>query len=121
MKEYRKAVSTLEQGLHMEPENQDCINGIAEIEQLMSSRRQEDRHANRHSDAIKQAVTMPDVRCILADPAMRKVLQDITVDPQSAFLIYKNDMNVLKNLKTLSTAGIFYSPLFKDLLKSVSP
>lgn len=107
-------MNTLEQGLRIEPENQECINGIAEIEQVMASKRQEDRVANRGSEAIRQAVTIPEIRCILADPAMRKVLQDITVDPQSAFLIYKNDTTVMKNLKKLMSAGVFYFPLFKD-------
>ena len=113
MREYHKAVSTLERGLRVEPENQDCINRIAEIEQLMSSKRQEDKMKNRRVDAMRQDVGMPEIRSILADPAMRKVLQDIAADPQSAFLVYENDPTIMQNLQRLMDVGLFYSPLFK--------
>lgn len=106
-------MNTLERGLRVEPENQDCINRIAEIEQLMSSKRQEDKVRNRRVEAMRQDVGMPEIKAILADPAMRKVLQDIAVDPQAALLVYESDPAIVQNLQRLMDVGLFYSPLFK--------
>lgn len=102
MKEYHKAIEAYDKGLKVDPENQECKEGLAKIEATIN--------ANQHSDEmdpeqVKHAMADPEIRAILEDPMMNKILQDMSTDPMAANK-YLQDPSICSKLEKLIAAGV---------------
>jgi len=101
MKEYHKAMEAYDKGHTVDPSNQECIDGIAKVEQAVAS--QQNQEADE--EQLQHAMADPEIRAILTDPVMRQVLQDFQQDPAAAQHHLQNP-EILSKIQKLAEAGV---------------
>jgi len=97
MKEYHKALEAFDQGLQLEPENQELKEGKANLMFLINSQGPDEVR-------LKRARQDPEIIAIMQDPIMQNVLQDLK-DPKQAAKHFSNPL-VRSKLEKLIAAGI---------------
>lgn len=75
LKEYSKALEVYDEGLKLESNNQEIIDGINRTIQVMQK-----PENKKPEDILKD----PEVQEILSDPVMRQILADMQSDPKAA-------------------------------------
>jgi stress-induced-phosphoprotein 1 len=103
MKQYHKCLETYDQGLKLDPENPELLEGIKRTIEAIN-RRQELEGEEAEKEAAR-AASDPEIQQILADPVMRKVLSDLSSSPQAA-ATYMRDPVIMAKLQKLIAAGI---------------
>ncbi len=83
MKQYHKCLETYDQGLKIEPENEELLEGIKRTIAAINAR-QNATDAQSEQEALNAAAQDPEIQEILSDPVVRKALQDIQADPKAA-------------------------------------
>ncbi len=99
-KEYHKSVDTFKQGLALDPNNEECKQGLQQIMMLINSKSRE-----RDEDRIRMAQQDPEIMMIMQDPVMKQVLQDFAENPREAQKHTQNPQ-VMARLEKLINAGL---------------
>jgi len=102
MKEYQKCMVTYQEGLKRDPDNEELKQGMKDTYDAISER---STSGKSDEDTIRKAMADPEIRTILSDPIMQKVLQDMQTDPKSA-QHYLKDKSILEKLEKLIAAGV---------------
>ncbi|CAI5510603.1 unnamed protein product [Closterium sp. Naga37s-1] len=105
MKEYDHAMETYQQGLKVEPGNQELLDGIRSCVQQISKANRGDIAPEELKERQAKAMQDPEIQSILTDPVMRQVLTDFQENPQAAMQHQKNPM-VMAKIQKLVAAGI---------------
>jgi len=101
MKEYHKAMEAYDKGHSVDPTNQECIDGIAKVEQTVAA--QQGQEADE--EQLRHAMADPEIRAILSDPIMRQVLQDFQQNPAAAQHHLENP-DIVSKIQKLAEAGV---------------
>jgi len=101
MKQYHKCLETYDQGLKLEPENQELIESIKRTIDAINRLQSE----GGEKEAAAAAASDPDIQEILRNPVMQRVLTDMQTSPQ-ATAAYLKDPVIAANIQKLIAAGI---------------
>ncbi|CAA7391681.1 unnamed protein product [Spirodela intermedia] len=105
MKEYDKALETYQEGLKLDPNNPELMDGIKRcVEQINKAQRGE-ISADELKERQAKAMQDPEIQQILSDPIMRQVLTDFQENPRAAQEHLKNQQ-VMHKIQKLVSAGI---------------
>ncbi|CAL1292911.1 unnamed protein product [Larinioides sclopetarius] len=96
LKEHAKASSTFQKALEIDPNNQEALDGYRKCVSQSSSNPEEIR---------KQAMSDPEVQQILADPAMRLILEQMQNDPRALQEHLKNP-DIAAKIQKLLESGL---------------
>lgn len=96
LKQHSKAKESYEQALEIDPTNAEARQGLRESALSLDSDPEEIRN---------RAMKDPQVQQILADPAMRMILDQMTKDPNAIKEHFKNP-EICKKLQVLIESGI---------------
>lgn len=105
MKEYDKALETYQQGLKLDPQNQELIDGIRRCVEQINRTNRGDISPEELKERQAKGMQDPEVQNILSDPIMRQVLVDLQENPRSAQEHLKNPQ-VMNKIQKLISAGI---------------
>eukprot|EP01085_Mycamoeba_gemmipara_P005207 Mycagemm_TRINITY_DN10105_c0_g1::TRINITY_DN10105_c0_g1_i1::g.5207::m.5207 type:complete len:225 gc:universal TRINITY_DN10105_c0_g1_i1:874-1548(+) len=100
-KEYHKALEVYDQGLLLEPENQELKDNI----QKTLYKVQEGQGKGGDPEQLKRAMADPEIQAILQDPLMQMVLKTLGENPAAA-QEYLKDPKIAKNIQKLMAAGV---------------
>ena len=104
-KQYHKALASYRKGLQLDPEDQDCNDGLRIVEKAIE---QQSRKMDSDEDAkirSQRAMEDPEIRSIMQDPVMAQVLRDLSSDPKAARKHLSNP-DVAEKIEKLIAAGI---------------
>eukprot|EP01101_Sappina_pedata_P009288 TRINITY_DN5371_c0_g1_i1.p1 TRINITY_DN5371_c0_g1~~TRINITY_DN5371_c0_g1_i1.p1 ORF type:complete len:351 (+),score=191.74 TRINITY_DN5371_c0_g1_i1:65-1054(+) len=101
-KEYHKCLKTYEEGLKIDPENEEIKNAMNDTLRAINAR---SSSGKTDEESVRKAMADPEVRNILSDPMMKKVLQDMQEDPKSA-QHYMKQPEIMANIEKLIAAGV---------------
>lgn len=105
MKDYDKALAAYQQGLELDPDNEELRDGVqrcvTQINKVSRGEVSEEELRQRQERALAD----PEVQMILTDPIMRQVLNDFQEDPKAAQHHMKN-AQIMAKLQKLINAGI---------------
>lgn len=105
MKEYDKALETYREGLKLEPQNQELLDGIRSCVQQINKVGSGNLTPEELKERQAKGLQDPDIQAILTDPIMRQVLTDFQENPKSAAEHQKNPM-IMAKIQKLVGAGI---------------
>ncbi|GAB2274116.1 Hsp70-Hsp90 organizing protein 2 [Dionaea muscipula] len=105
MKEYDKALETYQEGLKLEPNNPELLDGVKRCVQQINKATRGDLSPEELKERQSKAMQDPEIQNILADPVMRQVLIDFQENPKAAQEHMKNPM-VMNKVQKLASAGI---------------
>ncbi|THG14679.1 hsp70-Hsp90 organizing protein 1 [Camellia sinensis] len=105
MKEYDKALETYQQGLKLEPQNPELLDGIKRCVQQINKASRGDLSPEELKERQEKGMQDPEIQNILTDPVMRQVLSDFQENPKSAQEHMKNPQ-VMSKIQKLISAGI---------------
>lgn len=97
LKEYQRALETYDQGLKLDPNNQELEESVT---RTLAAMQQTDPTKLR-----EEALKDPEIQEILSDPVMRQMLQDMSSDPKAAQEHMKNPV-VAAKIQKLVNAGV---------------
>lgn len=100
-KEYHNAMEAYRKGLTYDASNEECREGLEKTLRLIdqSSRGDVDEERVRH------AMADPEIQTLMSDPAMRKILQDLSSNPAAA-QAHMSNPTVRAKIEKLIAAGI---------------
>jgi len=104
-KHYHKALASYRKGLQLDPEDQECKDGLRTVEQAIQN---QSRKTDDDADAklrSERAFEDPEIRSIMQDPVMSQVLRDLSSDPASARKHLSNP-DVAEKIEKLIAAGV---------------
>nr|AAB49720.1 transformation-sensitive protein homolog [Acanthamoeba castellanii] len=104
MKQYHKCLETYEQGLKVEPNNEELNEGLRRTMEAIN-KRQEGSSKAEDKEAMAAAASDPEIQKILGDPMMKKVLSELGTNP-AAVQSYMKDPVIMNNIQKLIAAGI---------------
>jgi stress-induced-phosphoprotein 1 len=99
MKEYSKCLTTYDEALKIDPENEEAKSGMNKVIMAIQNNNGDDEEVRR------RAMSDPEVRQILDDPAMQAVLQQMQQDPKAAAHHLRNP-EIARRINKLRAAGI---------------
>ncbi|KAJ0048056.1 hypothetical protein Pint_15937 [Pistacia integerrima] len=105
MKEYDKALETYQEGLKLDPENQELLDGMRRCVQQINKAGRGELSPEELKERQAKAMQDPEIQNILSDPVMRQVLVDFQENPKAAQEHMKNPM-VMNKIQKLINAGI---------------
>merc|ERR1712000_717527 len=109
MKDYKNTLDSYRKAEHLQPDSDEVKQSIERtllaIEQRNRSVRQGGADDEETQAAQARARSDPEIQAILADPVMRKVLQDMSTDPKAAAEHMKN-ATIRDKIEKLIAAGI---------------
>jgi stress-induced-phosphoprotein 1 len=101
-KEYAKCLEVYEAGLKVEPENDELKAGI---ERTLMTINNQAQSGQSDEETLQKAMADPEIRQILTDPAMQKILQDMQTDPRAVQDHMSNPV-VKAKINKLIAAGV---------------
>ncbi|EPS65293.1 hypothetical protein M569_09477 [Genlisea aurea] len=105
MKEYEKALETYQQGLKLDPQNQELADGVRRCVEQINKASRGDLSPEELKERQAKAMQDPEIQNILTDPVMRQVLADFQENPNAAQHHMKNPQ-VMNKIQKLISAGI---------------
>lgn len=102
MKEYHKAMTAYHEGLKIDPNNAECLEGLRNVESAIMGASGKDKP---DEEQLRHAMADPEIQAILTDPIMRQVLQDLQSDPSAARRHMAN-AEVADKISKLVAAGV---------------
>ena len=96
MREFSKATSAFQKALELDPHSAEAIDGYRKCAVQSTSNPEEVR---------RQALSDPEVQQILADPAMRLILEQMQTDPKAVQEHLRNP-EVARKIEKLLEAGL---------------
>lgn len=96
MREYSRATTAFQQAIELDPKNTEALDGYRKC--VVAS--------NSNPDEVRrQALSDPEVQQILADPAMRLILEQMQTDPKAVQEHLRNP-EVARKIEKLLEAGL---------------
>jgi len=83
MKQYHKCLETYEQGLKVDPDNEELNEGLRRTMEAIS-RRQGATNEAEDKEAMAAAANDPEIQRIISDPMMKNVLAELSTNPAAA-------------------------------------
>ncbi|XP_059276018.1 hsp70-Hsp90 organizing protein 2-like [Lycium ferocissimum] len=105
MKEYEKALKTYQEGLKLDPHNQELLDGVKRCVEQRNKASRGDLTPEELKERQAKGMQDPEIQNILTDPVMRQVLQDFQENPKAAQDHMKNPL-VMDKIQKLINAGI---------------
>ncbi|KAL3645344.1 Hsp70-Hsp90 organizing protein 3 [Castilleja foliolosa] len=105
MKEYEKALETYQEGLKLDPRNQELLDGVRRCVEQINKASRGDLTPDELKERQAKGMQDPEIQNILTDPVMRQVLQDFQENPKAALEHQKNP-SVMSKIQKLISAGI---------------
>ncbi|KZV40986.1 hsp70-Hsp90 organizing protein 2 [Dorcoceras hygrometricum] len=105
MKEYQKALETYQEGLKLDPRNQELLDGIKRCVEQINKASRGDLTPEELKERQAKGMQDPEIQNILTDPVMRQVLVDFQENPKAAQEHMKNPL-VMDKIQKLINAGI---------------
>ncbi|KAK9148001.1 hypothetical protein Scep_006758 [Stephania cephalantha] len=105
MKEYDKAMETYQEGLKLDPNNQELLDGVRRCVEQINKANRGDISPEELKERQAKAMQDPEIVNILSDPIMRQVLTDFQENPRAAQDHLKNPQ-VMNKIQKLVSAGI---------------
>ncbi|CEL99719.1 unnamed protein product [Vitrella brassicaformis CCMP3155] len=102
MKEYNKAMHTYQEGLKIEPENDELRKGM---EQVLMKVQETATSGEVDQEQVAHAMADPEIQRILGDPQMQLIIKSMSEDPKHAAEAMK-DPQVRAAISKLAAAGI---------------
>jgi len=102
MKEYNKALKAYEDGLKIEPENDECIKGREQV----FAKIQESQRGEVDEEQIRHAMADPEIQNILHDPQINMFLKEMQSNPKEAQKAMNADPKLQEAVSKLMAAGI---------------
>jgi len=102
LKQYHKAMDTYNAGLKIDPKCGDLLEGRV---QTMNAIRKQSSSGQADPERLKEAMKDPDIRAILNDMTIQKVLKDLQDNPQSAQGALA-DKDIRAKIEKLIAAGV---------------
>jgi tetratricopeptide (TPR) repeat protein len=96
MKELNKAQAAFQQALQIDPNSQEALDNYRKCQMTNMS---------NPEDARKRAMHDPEIQQILADPAMRMILDQMQQDPKAAQEHLRNP-DIMSKIEKLLSAGL---------------
>jgi stress-induced-phosphoprotein 1 len=103
MKEYHKAMKAFEEGLKIDPNSKDCIEGKNKT--LMVIQMTASASSGNDEERVRHAMADPEIQAIMRDPTIQQVLRDLQEHPQSAMGSLK-DPRIAESINKLVAAGV---------------
>jgi stress-induced-phosphoprotein 1 len=101
MKEHHKALKAYEDGLKIDPSNQELLQG----KQAVMYQVQQGQGAGADQEQLRHAMADPEIQEILKDPQMNIVLQNMQDNP-SRINEYLQDKKIAEGINKLIAAGV---------------
>ncbi|KAL6979701.1 Hsp70-Hsp90 organizing protein 2 [Sarracenia purpurea var. burkii] len=105
MKEHDKALETYQEGLKLEPHNQELLDGVRRCVEQINKASRGDISPEDLKERQAKAMQDPEIQNILTDPVMRQVLMDFQENPKAAQEHSRNPL-VMSKIQKLVSAGI---------------
>lgn len=105
MKEFDKAMETYQEGLKIEPSNQELQEGVRKSMFEINKASRGELSPEELKQRQDHALADPEIQSILTDPVMRQVLNDFQEDPKAAQQ-HAKDPGVMAKLQKLVNAGL---------------
>lgn len=105
MKEYDKALETYQEGLKLDENNQELLEGVRRCVGQINKTNRGDISPEEMKERQAKAMQDPDIQHILSDPVMRQILMDFQENPKAAQDHLKNP-DVMHKIQKLVSAGI---------------
>lgn len=105
MKEYEKALETYQEGLKLDRNNQELLDGVRRCVEQINKASRGDLTPEELKERQAKAMQDPEIQNILTDPVMRQVLTDFQENPRAAQEHMKNPL-VMNKIQKLVSAGI---------------
>ncbi|VFQ70759.1 unnamed protein product [Cuscuta campestris] len=105
MKEYDKALETYQQGLKLDPQNPELLDGVRSCVAQINKASRGDLTPQELKERQAKAMQDPEIQSILTDPVMNQVLSDLQENPKAAQEHMKNPL-VMNKIQKLVSAGI---------------
>lgn len=102
LKQYKKALETYDAGLKLDPNASELVEGRMNTLQAIRSSA---ASGQADPERLKEAMRDPEIRGILNDMTMQKVLKDMQENPQAAQAAMK-DKDIRANIEKLIAAGV---------------
>jgi len=102
LKQYKKALDTYDAGLKLDPNASELLEGRM---QTMQAIRSSASSGQADPERLKEAMRDPEIRGILNDMTMQKVLKDMQENPQAAQAAMR-DKDIRANVEKLIAAGV---------------
>ncbi len=102
LKQYNKALTTYDAGLKLDPNASELHEGRA---QTIMAIRKSSASGQADPERLKEAMRDPEIRGILNDMTMQKVLKDLQENPAAAQAAMA-DKDIRKNIEKLIAAGV---------------
>lgn len=105
-KEYHKALDAFQEGLKIEPKNQDCIEGGRRTAELIQ-RGVSHSQAGNDQERMAHAMADPEIRQLMQDPIIQQTLKDMS-DESTVKHAYEamKDPEMYKKIQKLIAAGV---------------
>ncbi|KAG0270703.1 Hsp90 cochaperone [Actinomortierella ambigua] len=106
-KEYDDCLETCQQAKELDVDRKNAAEIDGQIQKVYQemNRSYQRRDGESDEEVLKRAQQDPEIQRLLADPAMRAILQQMQEDPQAAMAHMKNP-KVAANIRKLVSAGI---------------
>ncbi|CAN8294041.1 unnamed protein product [Cochlearia groenlandica] len=105
MKEYDNAMETYQEGLKLDPNNQELLDGVRRCVQQINKGNRGDLTPEELKERQAKGMQDPEVQNILTDPVMRQVLSDLQENPAAAQKHMQNPM-IMNKIQKLINSGI---------------
>lgn len=102
LKQYHKALESFEEGLKLDPECSDLHESIVQTRIAI----QKDMNSGDTQERAKKAMEDPEIRNIMSDLSMQKVLEDISSGNAAASQAAMMDSQIRSKIEKLVAAGI---------------
>merc|ERR1719361_502833 len=104
MKENHKAMESYRNGLHIDPENIACKEGLRKVTNMINYGNVNMTEEERKERAA-HAMADPEIQAILQDPVINQILKDFQETPSAANQAIKDPL-VRSKLEKLVAAGV---------------
>ena len=104
-KEYHKALDAFKEGLKIDPNSKECIEGQMKTNMLISS----GAHAQGGNDEerMRHAMADPEIQSIMMDPIIQQLLKDMsTGNNQAHAMKMMQDPSIASKIQKLIAAGV---------------
>merc|ERR1719162_2719997 len=103
MKEYHKALKAYEDGLKLDKDNKECLEGR---EQVLMKIQETSRSGEVDQEQIAHAMADPEIQQILHDPQINMFLKSMKENPAEANKALQKDAKLQEAVSKLMAAGI---------------
>ena len=104
-KQYNLAMQTFEEGLKIDPQNTDCLEGKQRTAYKMQEMATGQTNQEDQDETAKRAMADPEIQAIMQDSYMQLVLSNMQKDP-AKIQEYMADPTIANKINKLVTSGI---------------